>query len=95
VDAVLLPDDEVGIGAHRVVDAVASHGLGDGRDLLLSVELPAVDADDLERLTGEALRERPQHREAVDAVHAARGPEVEEHHPASERIAEQERSVRP
>src|SRR4030095_4727943 len=94
VDRVLLPDHQVRVGGHRVLDAVPGHGLGDGADLLLRVELPGVDPHHLKRLAAEALLERPEHRESVQAVHATRGPEVEEDHPALQRSAEEERPVR-
>ena len=59
-------------------DAVALHRLEDATGVLLRIELGGVHADHHQRIVAVPLLEIAQHRQDVQAVDAAVGPEVED-----------------
>ncbi len=72
-----VPDDAVRVVQHGVLDAVPRDRVSDRVGVTFVRELRCVDPDDRQH-TGEAPFEAAELLEHVNAVHAARGPEVQE-----------------
>jgi len=80
---VRVPGDEVGVVEHRMLHAVAADRVRDGLRPGLARELRGVHPEHGERVAV-ALLEHRQLVEHPQPVHAARGPEVDQHDPAAQ-----------
>jgi len=79
----LMPDIEVTIIDHGMLDPVAQHGIPQVRGVSLGGELRRVDTDD-DHPVAVLLLDFPQLRKQVHAIDSAEGPEVDDRQPPAQ-----------